>query len=117
MSLSWLRPSFTRYIFGQRSSATMPAGMLVTEVVAAETVAAVAAVVARPFPCGARPNAVPVIVSNAPFLPPAELLLCWGFPFGSEVCGAALARREPLTVRADRDAPAPVPQAHDPPPP
>src|SRR5262245_37009334 len=100
MSLSWPRPSFTRYICGQRSSATMPAGMLVTEVVAAETVAAVAAVVAPP-PCGARRDAVlDMCLTHLP-CPPAELQLCWGFPFsGQRFVGEAPAPRH----LAHRDA-------------
>ena len=59
----------------------MPAGMLVTEVeVAAETVAAVAAVVAPP-PCGGRRDELPVIVSNAPFIAPGRVAALLGVSF------------------------------------
>src|SRR5262249_17060284 len=72
----------------------------VTEVVAAETVAAVAAVVAPP-PCGARRDAVlDMCLTHLP-CPPAELQLCWGFPFsGQRFVGEAPAPRH----LAHRDA-------------
>src|SRR5262249_45659897 len=93
MPLSWPRPSFTRYICGQRSSATMPAGMLVTEAVAGRGRGGA-------LPCGARSDAV--LVMCVSFMPLAELPLCRGFTFSGQRLfgrwrrGGALSRGTPF---------------------